>query len=296
MITYACPVCSAPLEQEGGVLRCPRDGYTNVPVDGIRDFLSDDAAALHDDFLAEYRAIRRAEHRGSDDPAYYLALPNVPADDPMRKEWALRRESAVWIREQFNGMRGEGGMKILDAGAGNCWLTWRMVEWGNEVVALDLNTDLYDGLAAGRHYLNALPIAFDRVRADFNHLPFHDTQFDAVVFNGSFHYSDRRLPLIQEARRVTRPGGTIFIIDSPIYRDRSSGEKMLAERAVRGRAGFLTVDELHDLARDAGLAMEIHSSKPGPLSKLKRRLTELRLGREVATMARVRFSLPFQNS
>jgi SAM-dependent methyltransferase len=291
MITYACPLCGGALEADdgNGALRCARDGYVNAVVEGIGDFLTDNEAARHERFVEEYRAIREAEHRGSDDPAYYLALPDVPHDDPMRKEWALRKESASWLWEQLERWSPIGGKRILDAGAGNCWLTRWIAEWGNGAVALDLNIDPLDGLGAGRHYLASLPIRFDRVRADFAHLPFIDHSFDAVIFNGSFHYADDRGALIAEACRVTRPGGGIFIIDSPIYGKRASGEKMLAERAAKGRAGYLTFDELHDLAHAARLGIEIHRPYAGALSKAKRALTELRLGREIATMARVKF-------
>lgn len=288
MIRYICPLCSTTLLAEGELLRCAHDGYTNTPVDGIRDFLLPEEESRHTRFIEEYRTIRASEGRGSNDPAHYLALPDVPADDPRRKEWKMRKESAAWLFEQLEQSGPHEGRRVLDAGAGNCWLTRWIAAWGNEAVALDLNIDRYDGLAVGRHYLASLPLTFERVRADFTHLPFPDGTFDVVIFNGAFHYAEERAAVLEEARRVTMQGGSIYIIDSPFYRDRSSGEKMLAERGAEGRAGFLTFDELRELAERVGLGIELHPPYASMLSRLKRKLTERRLGREIATMVRAR--------
>ncbi len=292
MIRYQCPNCAVVLVREGAALVCPRDGYRNLPEAGVRDFLPVDRARAHAAFLDQYRAIRDAEGRGSDDAAHYLALPTVPAGRADSKEWGMRAESLRWLHEALRGMNRGAALSVLDAGAGNCWLTRRLAEWGHEAVALDLNLDDRDGLGAGRHYLEALPIRFERVRSDYEGLPFAAGSFDAVVFNGAVHYADDLRAVLAEARRVTVPGGAVFLIDSPIYADAADGMRMLAERAVQGRAGFLTFDALRGAAEALGLELRVDIPRLGPLRRLKRRLTEVRMGRAIATMGRVTLMVP----
>lgn len=204
----------------------------------------------------------------------------------------MRAESMRWLREALGRMNHGAALRVLDAGAGNCWLTRRLAEWGHEAVALDLNLDDRDGLGAGRHYLEALPIRFERVRSDYEGLPFAAGSFDAVVFNGAVHYADDLRAVLAEACRVTVPGGAVFLIDSPIYADASDGMKMLAERAVTGRAGFLTFDALRRTADALGLDLHVDIPRLGALRRLKRRITEIRMGRKIATMGRVTLTVP----
>lgn len=287
---YACPRCRGTLDVAGGEMICPRDGYRAGLVDGIRDFMSPEELSRHEVFLDEYRAIRSSEGRGSDDPADYLELPFVRQDHPKSGEWRMRAESMAWLREHLARV-GPAPRTLLDAGAGNCWLTRRMAEWGHEAVALDMNVDAHDGLAAGRHYLEHLPLHFDRVRADFEHLPFADEVFDAVVFNGAFHYSQDMRASLAEAARTVRAGGAIIIIDSPIYADYASGMKMVAERAKPGRAAFLTYNGLRLMSAALDLGLRVDVPNPGIVARLKKRATEIRMGREIATMGRVVLSL-----
>lgn len=286
-IAYACPRCHALLDADGTKLRCPHDGYTNRPLHGIRDFLSDDDRLRQNPFMEEYAAIRRAERRGSGDAAYYLALPDAAPDDPHRREWRMRGESLVWLRNRMAEPAHADPLRVLDAGAGNCWLTRWLAVWGHIAVALDLNIDQYDGLGAGRHYLDALPVGFERVRSDFLHLPFTGAAFDRVIFNASLHYAADLPAVLSEARRVTCAGGSIVIIDSPIYSSEAGGLRMLAERGGTGRSRFLTFSLLSDIARDLGLVPEFDPPKLSMYRRLRRSIQARRLGREPASMARV---------
>ncbi len=192
-----------------------------------------------------------------------------------------------WLRGELSRNGAGRTLDVLDAGAGNCWLTRWLAEWGHTAVALDMNVDARDGLVAGRHYLDRLPIRFDRVRADFEHLPFAGQSFDAVVFNGAFHYAQDMRAVLAEALRVLRPGGEIVIIDSPIYSDFLSGMKMLNERAEAGRAAFLTFSGLQLMADALGLCLHVEIERTPLFGRLKRVVKQWRMGREIATMGRV---------
>src|SRR3546814_11906422 len=86
---------------------------------------------------------------------------------------------------------------VLDLGAGNCWMSYRLSLAGYRPCAVDLLTNDSDGMGAARHYRAHLPALFPRFQASFGQLPFADDQFDAAVFNASFPYSER-----SEERRV----------------------------------------------------------------------------------------------
>lgn len=285
-ITYLCPQCSQPLEHDGELLRCANDGYVNTPIEGIRDFLSDAELDAHESFLASYGRIRRDEERGSLKPEHYLRLPLVKGDDPHQKIWQRRTATLTWVmRHLAERAEKHGPLRVLDAGAGNCWMTRYLAERGWQCAALDINIDLRDGLAAGKHYIDLLPIHFDRVRADFARTPFADRSFDVVIFNGSFHYAIDRRRVVDEAFRLLDTGGEMIIVDTPFYHDPASGQKMLASRGGNTRSGFITYDELAQLAD--GRTVEMDHPDGSAFSRFKHRFLEWRLRREVASMPRV---------
>jgi ubiquinone/menaquinone biosynthesis C-methylase UbiE len=180
-------------------------------------------------FLADYTKIRHAEGRGSNDAEYYRALPYRDLSGNNAAQWRIRACSfRHFERRILRGMEGESGhpLRILDLGAGNGWMSWRLALRRHWVVALDIFRDERDGLGA----LSRYPITLAGVAAEFDSLPFGDSSFDAVVFNSSFHYSSDYARTLREARRCLRPTGRLIIMDSPLYECRAHGEMMRAER------------------------------------------------------------------
>jgi SAM-dependent methyltransferase len=75
-----------------------------------------------------------------------------------------------------------------------------------------------------------LPEFFPRFQAEITHLPFQSEQFDVVIFNASFHYSEDYEASLREVLRCLRSGGLVVISDTPWYSREESGRKMVAER------------------------------------------------------------------
>jgi SAM-dependent methyltransferase len=194
-------------------------------------------------FMREYRTVREAEGRGSDASAYYLALPYEDLSGRNREQWAIRACSYRFLeRKLLPEIEARTGLNlgVLDLGAGNGWMSYRLSLRGHSPIAVDLLASELDGLAAAAHYRQSLPRLFPRFQAELDRLPFADSQFDLAIFNASFHYSEDYLKTLEEAIRCLRPGGTIIIADTAWYKREQSGRQMLAERrdAFTQRYGF----------------------------------------------------------
>jgi ubiquinone/menaquinone biosynthesis C-methylase UbiE len=180
-------------------------------------------------FLRDYGKIRHAEGRESDDPAYYRALPFRDLTGRNSAQWAIR--ARTWshfenyvLRELESGIRRP--LEILDIGAGNGWMSYRLALREHKPVALDIFSESSDGLRCARHY----PRRFPCVEAEFDRLPFGDGRFDLAIFNSSIHYSTDYRRTLTETRRCLRHSGRIVIMDSPIYKRAEHGEQMRTER------------------------------------------------------------------
>jgi len=172
------------------------------------------------------------------------------------------------------GRRLDGG-RVLDLGAGNCWMSHRLALAGYRPFAVDLLTNDQDGLGAAENFRGHLRAMFPRFQAELARLPFQDEQFDAVIFNASFHYAEDPVSTLSEALRCVRSGGMVIISDTPWYSSEESGRRMVAERYASfleryGTASdsirsleYLTDDRLRDLEQQLSVRWTIHSPRYG---------------------------------
>jgi SAM-dependent methyltransferase len=185
--------------------------------------------------------IRAAEGRGGTQSEYYLGLPFKDISGRNSGQWAIRartfraiEQSIVAPLAQLN----QRPLRILDLGAGNGWMGYRLALQGHLPVAVDLLTNDRDGLGAAIHYNTHLHPLFPRVQADLDRLPFASSIFDLVIFNASFHYSEDYERTFAEALRCTRAGGSIVIADTPWYAEEESGRRMVMEKHKRFFAAY----------------------------------------------------------
>ena len=221
---FVCPVCQGALAQVTDGLHCGADNLTFRCEDGIWRYLPPQRAATLAQFREEYEMVRQQEGRGSDDPAFYRALPFVA--DP---SWAVRAQSYEVLLAQVIrpfAQKTKRPLRILDLGAGNGWLSHRLAEAGHEVTAVDLGVNARDGLGVHIHY----PTQFACLQAEFDHLPLEDGWADLVIFNASFHYSVNYEATLQEAVRVLHGDGQVVVVDTAVYQHAASGQQMVAER------------------------------------------------------------------
>lgn len=226
MIQMACPNCRGLLaDSEAGYTRCDVCGERYPVVDGIQQFLPAARLEFYRPFLRDYTTVRLAEGRGTGDVEYFRRLPEPTLGGPIEWQWKLRRRTWATVRDRVLPKLGDD-LVVVDVGAGVGWLSNRLHDLGHVPHAVDLTIDNDDGLGAARHYGPRWP----RYQAEMDALPFADAQADLVVFNASLHYSTDYVRTIAEALRVLRQGGSVVIMDSPIYRRAESGRQMVAER------------------------------------------------------------------
>ncbi len=228
-------------------------------------------AATRQRFLEDYVKIRHAEGRGSQDAAYYFALPYRDVTGRLNDQWKIRGASYRYLERKVLPAierRAARPLRIADLGAGNCWMSYRLALRGHRPVAIDILTDPLDGLAAGVHYQQQT--AFPRLNAEFDTLPVATASIDLAIYNASIHYSTDYRRTLTEVRRCLRPDGSFVIVDSPVYRRPEHGEAMRRERhqqftstygfASDSLASIEYFDEamLAWLARDLGILWQIH--------------------------------------
>ncbi|VAW32998.1 hypothetical protein MNBD_CHLOROFLEXI01-276, partial [hydrothermal vent metagenome] len=314
---FACPLCQGKLDwvSSDGVY-CAADDLTFACEDGIWHFLLPQRVAALAQFRQEYEIVRQQEGRGSDDPAFYRALPFVGEGNPqitqisqifssrslrLKNDWAIRAQSfGTLVKQVILPLErvGKRPLSILDLGAGNGWLSNQLARRGHKVAAVDLGVSKWDGLGAHLYY----ETNFACLQAEFDHLPLEENQVDVVIFNASFHYSVDYAVTLGEARRVLREDGVIVVLDTAVYQHHASGQQMVAEReaAFNKQFGFasnalpnenfLTPTRLNQLAEQLCLSWIQFDTVPMWRQWVRRLKVRLRGQREPAQFPIVVFA------
>lgn len=266
-IRLRCPRCGTDIPHSD----CPACKFSITFRGSIVRALAPESRAHYARFMEEYERIREAEGRGSESEDFYLGLPCRDSSGRDPGQWRIRARSHDYVvRRLLTGKGCPRAGRVLDLGAGNCWMSYRLALAGYRPCAVDLLTNDSDGMGAARHYRARLPALFPRVQADLGRLPFADGQFDAAVFNAAFHYSENGETSLHEALRCMKPGGLVIISDTPWYPCEEDGKRMVAERRAAflsryGTAGnsiamldFLTDEWLQAMQRALSIQWEIH--------------------------------------
>jgi SAM-dependent methyltransferase len=190
-------------------------------------------------FGAAYARHRQAEGRdySGDELA---ALPYVRSG-PLARQWAVRaRTFDAFVRHVLRPERTRTGQRltVLDLGAGNGWLSYRVGREGERAIALDIRTDAIDGLGAAEALADRVGSRMRCVNGSFQSIPLLSDQADIAVFNASLHYATDLESALGEAVRVVRTGGCVAILDSPFYATESDGLAMVGEKHANAATRF----------------------------------------------------------
>jgi SAM-dependent methyltransferase len=197
MLSLYCPTCRQPLHVERSI--CP-NGHTFAVTDGVLSLLDAQFARRLQRFneaLAQYRA---ETGRRLLDPA-------------RRYDWAVVQK---WI--------GTRPQRVLDIGAWNGWLSYRLTLRGHEVTAVDYFTDPYDGLAAKQFY----PVDWQAIQMDLTDLSPLPPVFDAIILNRCLAFFSDPVAYLAQVQTKLAPGGRILLTGLAFYDDPSAKAQAVA--------------------------------------------------------------------
>ncbi|HEY7290107.1 MAG TPA: class I SAM-dependent methyltransferase [Vicinamibacterales bacterium] len=286
---FACPGCRVEIPVDAEQSACGCCGRRYIQRGGIWRFLDGERLTAVEPFVRHYRAVRGQEGRRQLSIDYYRHLPSVPLEDPHAREWRIRRETYGHLLRQVLS-QSRLPSTILDLGAGSGWLSHRMAALGHLAVAVDILDDEADGLGVVERY-DAPVVA---VQADFDALPFAPQQFDTVIFNGSLHYAPDPYTTLARVQALLTPGGTLVVMDSPMFASEGDGTAMVADAVrrftndlalqdhVTPGLGYLTFRALAASARTLQMSARFVPSRGWLAWRVQRNLARLRLGRQPA--------------
>lgn len=178
-------------------------------------------------FRRDYAAHRAREGRAHAGVELF-SLPYLRSGT-LARQWSVRACSFEALVDRIVApMEGERPLDVLDLGAGNGWLSYRLASRGHCCKAIDLRCDKIDGLGAAEELRARVP--FECLVASFEALPLPAASADLAIFNASLHYAASLEAALAEAVRCLRRGGRIVIADSPFYARASDGEAMVREK------------------------------------------------------------------
>ena len=281
---WCCSYCAAPLELEPHGVVCPREGRWFATQGGVHRLLTQERRRELQPSVEAYRRVRRAEGE-SGSPASAMG---AARGDHRRRAVPLFDRALALAAARL----GPGPWRVLDVGAGGCWASARLLALGHTVAAVDVDLDEQDGLAAASRIL-ADPSALPRAEADMEALPLEPASMDLVLAAGVLHHAADLSRTLAELRRVTRRGGLLVGIGSPVFSSVADGERAVADRAeaVRDRygvpampfgRGYLVRDELAEIFRRCAWRLELHGW-PRAMAEIARDAVQIaRWGRRTA--------------
>jgi ArsR family transcriptional regulator len=144
---------------------------------------------------------------------------------------------------------------LLDVGTGTGRIAQLLAPHATQVTALDNSPEMLRLARARLQHLDAA--ALELVQGDFTALPFAEAQFDTVVFHQVLHYAQEPERALAEAARVTKPGGTIAVVDFAAH-DREE----LRSQHAHARLGF-SDEQMLALLGEAGFTPAPPTALPG---------------------------------
>ncbi len=261
-----CPDCHAPLDPSA--LTCARGHAFGYDENDVLVLLAADFAPRLDRFLAGFQPLRASEDRRLLDPAIYPQLP-VASAVRQNHEWRLRAYDLDIIARL---LAGRTGLRILDIGAWNGWLSHRLVGMGHQVIAIDYFVDEHDGLGARKWYDSD----WAAIQMNLDDLSILADRFDAIILNRCLQFFVDPPAYAQTARQLLTPGGLLILTGLEFLRDPTSRQASVI--ALRQRLNQHGIDffkpikgylDASDRARLASMGIELRPYPQLRLANLK---------------------------
>jgi ubiquinone/menaquinone biosynthesis C-methylase UbiE len=195
---------------------------------------------------------------GNEVPLYASAYAGLDVRERVRREtYGEDLGQSSWMTVDELERFGEwlelhSGSRLLDVGCGSGRPALHLAETtGATVVGVDV---LEEGIAAGTAQAQARGLREKAmfVKADAGErLPFEDETFDAVLSIDAMCHLPNRLSVLEEWRRVTRPGARVLFTDPTIITGPVTGRE-IADRSAIGVYVFSIASMNEELLAEAG--------------------------------------------
>ncbi|MBU1024001.1 class I SAM-dependent methyltransferase, partial [bacterium] len=161
-----------------------------------------------------------------------LELPFQKKERGRNDVWRIRERNFNLVMGLIRELEPDGNGPVLDSGAGNCWLSRRLIETGYDTVSLDPLKSGEIGLRGDDIFEREIGIKLTRIQSTMEVTPFRNSVFNGVVSSGSFHYTNSSSTTLKEIHRILKPDGWAIIYDSPVFGDSESGNEMIEEKKL----------------------------------------------------------------
>ena len=159
-------------------------------------------------------AEKRLEEEIGLNDEWLLSLPHPAIDFETSFEFK-GGDKAMNFEQIWTELKITGREKVLELGAGTCWVSNHFTASGCESVACDIELRKYYGLRSAEVYLyheNANKNYFERIQMGFGRLPFKDESFDIIFIQSAFQYAEDLNETLKQIYRVLKPGGRLAFV------------------------------------------------------------------------------------
>lgn len=190
---------------------------------GILEFDIEDKELLRE--MAQWEVFAESEGWLKPNELYLESLPSAGS------KLLMKKDTIGWLCHEYNFFTmldkiDVNDKYILDLGAGRCWSSKWLTKKGGKVVAYDALAHPTIGMGAADIFFKNHGIYFDRVRGDFNELPFNNGIFDIVLSSGALHHTVDLDKTVNEAARVLKNNGLLVLVNEMSSRILTREEKV----------------------------------------------------------------------
>lgn len=200
--------------------------------------------------LERFRDGKRVFYRGPGKAAATAGLRQllelIPVDDPVFREDArlLRQRRGTRVGDNVAANDDEAANRalhraildltvtapvgdLLDVGCGRGAILKLLASRANRAVGVDIDANARQ-LARAELMLAGIPNCSLR-KGDMYRLPFDDAEFNTIIIDDVLANAKKPVRALEEARRLLKPGGRLFILESVAERSSVQLQKSLAE-------------------------------------------------------------------
>lgn len=259
-----CPNCQQLVDFT--VLSCGGKDCLMSENEVVRLFTDDFYQSFH---LHEQHFVQAREAEGVriKDTSVYEQLPYL--DNVLGRnhgEWKAFREDLQLISGHLAGRQ---GLRVLNYGSWNGWLSNHLVKWGHQALAISYFADPHDGLGAQQFYRNN----WSSVQMDIEgNLAIIEDTFDVIILNRGVAFLVDPAKTVAELMGKLAPGGQLIVTGFNYSKDTGKAkerflqhrkhyqEKHGVELLFTPTKGYLSHQDVQDI-KALGVELKPHPNK-----------------------------------